>query len=419
MKEIIKYRFSVIILFIILFCMFFFIKCISNQKDKTAIINKSNYKTFTGGATCVNCHKSICDSAANTAHFNTSAIADNKNIMGSFETGKNTFVYNTGGTVAMEKRATGFYQVAYINGVEKKRQRFDITIGSGTKGQSYASWINNVLVQLPVTYFTSADKWCNSPGYPDKIAFNRPITSRCLECHASFAEKISEPEREPEEFDKTRIILGVDCERCHGPAAQHVKFQTENPKEKKAKFIINPALFSRQQSLDMCALCHGGRLQKIKPSFTFTAGDKLADYFLIDTTPKNVNAIDVHGNQYGLLAASKCFKMSTTLTCNTCHNTHANEKGDAVLFSQRCISCHNDKHQGAVLCKMTATLGNGIINKDCISCHMPQQPSMAIAVLLQGQHTPTPALMHTHLIKNYPEEIKKILAFINEKSNRK
>ena len=91
----------------------------------------------------------------------------------------------------MEKRADGFYQVGYIDGVEKKSQRFDMVIGSGTKGQSFASWNNNHLVQLPITYFTSAGQWSNSPGYPDKIAFNRPITSRCLECHATFAEKIS------------------------------------------------------------------------------------------------------------------------------------------------------------------------------------------------------------------------------------
>ncbi|MEI9957721.1 MAG: hypothetical protein WDM90_15790 [Ferruginibacter sp.] len=41
---------------------------------------------------------------------------------------------------------------------------------------------------------------------------------------------------------------------------------------------------------------------------------------------------------------------------------------------------------------------------------------MAIAVMLQGNPYPTPALMHTHLIKTYPEETKKILAMIKNKS---
>ena len=105
------------------------------------------------------------------------------------------------------------------------------------------------LYQLPVSYFTAANKWANSPLYPTyPVIFNRPITSRCLECHSTFAQVTSEPHFEPEEFDN-RIIYGVDCEKCHGPGARHVLFQTQNPSEKKAKYILNPAAYSRQQKL--------------------------------------------------------------------------------------------------------------------------------------------------------------------------
>lgn len=414
MRDFIKYRFSLIIILVIILCMFFFTKCINNEKEQTESSVSTAYTSFAGSASCAGCHKNIYDTHVNTAHFKTSGPATEKNIRGSFKPGQNEFDYNNGGKLLMEKRGDSFYQVAYINNIEKQSRRFDMVIGSGTKGQSFASWTGNNLFQLPITYFTSAAQWCNSPGYPNKIAFNRPITSRCLECHSTFAEKISAQRIEPEAYNKASVIIGVDCEKCHGPAAKHVEFQTQNPKETIAKFIINPASFSRQQSLDLCALCHGGRLQKIKPSFEFTAGDKLADYFLIDTVSPDVNSIDVHGNQYGLLKASKCFLKSKTLTCNTCHDPHKNEKGNSVVFSQRCISCHSDKHAGDVLCKMGATLGNQI-NKNCTNCHMPQQPSMAIAVMLQGSSMPTPALMHTHLIKSYPDETKKILAYFKKK----
>ena len=388
MKDFIKYRSSVITLFLILSCIFIFTKCINNEKDNTAAAPATAFNEYTGAASCKNCHQSIWDTHINTAHFHTSEAATENSIKGSFDSKTNSFSYNNGGVINMEKRTNGFYQVGYINGEEKKAERFDMVIGSGTKGQSYASWVENKLVQLPITYFTSTNQWCNSPGYPDKMSFNRPITSRCLECHATYAEKLSAPEKEPEEFDKARTILGVDCERCHGPAAKHVAFQTANPNEKTGKFIINPASFSRRQSLDMCALCHGGRLQKTKPSFQFTAGDKLTDYFSIDTAGRDVNSIDVHGNQFGLMAASKCFKMNTTLTCITCHNTHVNEKGKAVVFAQRCMSCHTGNHDNAPLCKMTAKLTSDEMGKNCIGCHMPEQPSMAIAVLLQGGSTP-------------------------------
>lgn len=415
MKSMIKYRSTATVLFIILLCMLFLTKCINKEKkEESAEAALAGFKNFAGSAACANCHKSIYESHLNTAHFHTSEIATEKSIKGSFDSAKNTFLFSNGGIIAMQKIGGSFYQTAYIHGKENRKERFDIVVGSGTKGQTYLSWSGSKLVQLPITYFTAADQWSNSPGYPDKIAYNRPITSRCLECHMTYAEKLSEPLTEPVAIDKNAMILGVDCERCHGPGAKHVAFQTQNPAEKKAQFILNPARFSRQQSLDMCALCHGGRLQKTKPSFEFTAGDKLSDYFLIDSVSKDVNGIDVHGNQYGLLAASKCFQMSKTLTCVTCHNTHENEKGKTALFSQRCIGCHNDKHKDGVLCKMTASLGTKI-NDHCTSCHMPQQPSMAIAVLLQGEAIPTPAAMHTHLIKSYPDETQKVLAFIGNK----
>jgi hypothetical protein len=418
MRDILKYRFSAITLLIILLFVVFFTKCINSENDKAGNPVSAGNKGFAGSASCISCHKNIYDTHLNTAHFRTSAIASEQNIMGNFDSGKNTFIYNDRAAVTMEKRTNGIFQVAYINGIEKKSQRFDMVIGSGTKGQSFASWTNNNLFQLPITYFTSTNQWCNSPGYPNKIAFNRPITSRCLECHATYAETISAAGKEPEEFAKGDIILGVDCEKCHGPAAKHVEFQSRNPKESIAKFIINPANFSRQQSLDMCALCHGGRLQKIKPSFEFTAGDKLSDYFLIDSVSKDANSIDVHGNQYGLLKASKCFLKSKTMTCNTCHNPHESEKGNVAVFSQRCISCHNDEHSNAVLCKMASTLGEEI-NKNCSKCHMPEQPSMAIAVMLPGSEIPTPALMHTHLIKIYPDETKAVLDYIKGKETTK
>jgi len=413
MRNINKYRSSVIILLILFLSILIFSKCINSNDTKKISTAKYTYADFAGSASCGGCHKSIYDSHIHTAHFHTSEPATAKSIMGSFDAGKNTFRFSSGGIVEMRKEGDAFYQVGYMNGAEAKKQRFDITVGSGTKGQSYLTWADSNLLQMPITYFTPADKWSNSPGYPDRMAFGRPITSRCLECHITYAEKMSEPFAEPVALDKNRLMLGVDCERCHGPGAKHVAFQTQNPNEKTARFIINPASFSRQQSLDMCAFCHGGRLKKTKPSFEFTAGDKLWDYFVMDTAAKDANTIDVHGNQYGLLAASKCFKNSKILTCVTCHNTHENEKGKTALFSQRCATCHNDKHDGAVLCKMTKTIGPQI-SKNCTGCHMPEEPSMAIAVLLQDDVIPTRASMHTHLIKPYPEETQKILAFLKK-----
>lgn len=222
--------------------------------------------------------------------------------------------------------------------------------------------------------------------------------------------------KEPGSFDPKQIIYGVDCERCHGPAAEHVRFQTGHPADTVGNFIINPATFTRQQKLDLCALCHGGRLQKTQPTFSFTAGDTLSRYFIVDTTAPNPDKIDVHGNQYGLLRASKCFRMSETLTCNTCHNMHETERGKTVLFSQRCQTCHSPAH--GPVCKLTKTVGS-VITKNCIDCHMPLKPSRAIAVFLAGATEPKAALIRSHFISIYPEETQRIIAALKASDKKK
>jgi hypothetical protein len=370
------------------------------------------YSDYAGSGKCVACHGDIAHSFFHTAHYLSTRPASAASIMGSFEKGKNVYVYDSTHTVAMEKRADGFYQVGYLQGQERVARRMDIVVGSGTKGQTYITRNNTELYQLPVSYFTIAHQWANSPLYPrSPILFNRPITSRCLECHSTFVKQLTYSETQPETFDSTQIVYGVDCEKCHGPAAKHVDFYTRNPRdkanprdktnpqEKTARFIINPAGFSRQQSLELCALCHGGRMQKTRASFTWLPGQPLADNFVIDTTRPDPDRIDVHGNQLGLLRASRCFQESGTMTCVTCHNPHRNERTDLAAFSGRCLTCHSPGH-GAV-CKLTATLGP-TISANCIDCHMPLRPSQSITELLPGHNTPTAAMIRSHLIKIYP-----------------
>jgi predicted CXXCH cytochrome family protein len=207
----------------------------------------------------------------------------------------------------------------------------------------------------------------------------------------------------------------VDCEKCHGPGAQHVTYQTQHPRDSSAKFIINPARFTRQQSLDLCALCHGGSLQKTKPSFSFVAGDKLSDFFTWDSTSQSAADIDVHGNQLGLLKFSKCFLNTTTLTCTSCHNPHQNQKNELVVFSQRCMSCHTKEHNNFCTVK---SVEEKTLQNNCIDCHMPRQPSNAIAVFLPGQSVLTPSLIRTHLIKVYPEETAKYISSLKKHTDK-
>jgi hypothetical protein len=411
----IKYRRSVLVLASIISIVFILVRCVNNNKENDAKEETVNFDSYTAPEKCISCHKEIYESHLKTAHYLTGQPPQEKFIKGSFEKGRNTYSYSPAILLSMQKRDSGFYQVVYFKGEEKKAMRFDMVIGSGVLGQSFLTWRGNKLYQLPVTFFTAADQWSNSPGFPqEKVLIDRPATSRCLECHISYAEGISGSALEPVEFDRTKIIYGVDCQKCHGPAAKHVEYQTQHPDDKIAKYIINPAKLSRSQQIDICTLCHGGNIQKTKPSFEFTTGKKLSDYFVIDSLHDyvlNSSSVDVHGNQVGLLKASKCFRMTTTMTCSTCHNIHENERDKIELFSQRCMNCHKtaeEKFKTATHSQITN------IEKDCIDCHMPAQPSKSIAVFLQNEETPRTSLLRSHFIGIYPDEIKKYLNKISK-----
>lgn len=392
------WRFTVILLLLGL-CLSLLTRCVDDNDKRQS---PTDISRFAGSETCAACHRKICEDHLHTSHYLTTRPPLEKYLKGSFEPGKNSFVYDSSHTVAMEKRDSGFYEVGYKDGTERIAKRIDIIVGSGSKGQTYITRFQDRMFQLPVSYFTAANKWANSPLYPTSpVIFDRPITSRCLECHSTYAQTLTPPGIEPERFGT--VIFGVDCEKCHGPASSHVDFHTRHPNEKKGQFIVEPAAFSRQQSLDLCRLCHGGRINKIRPSFTFTAGQRLSDYFALDTLapPPDPGSIDVHGNQYGLLRSSKCFRMSESMTCTTCHDPHKMERGQTALFSQRCLTCHDGPKDHR--CKLTATIGPSI-SQNCIDCHMPLKASVSITELLPGDKQPTAAMIRSHDIAIYPQK---------------
>lgn len=387
-------------------------QCVGRQEPQSTVA--AAWPRYAGTESCAGCHKDIYQQHLATAHHLTSAPASRTAIKGSFEPGHNQFHFANGLLMEMEAAQDSLYQVAYLDGRELKRRRIDLVVGSGTKGQSFINRKGDRLFQLPITYFTAEAQWTNSPGYPDRPAFDRPITSRCMECHTTYAAVISPEGKEPESFDRNKIIYGISCEKCHGPGAEHVAFHTQHPQDSTAHFIVNPSTLNRQQQLDACSLCHGGRLQKTRPCFSFEAGDTLVNYFVADTSKKNAADIDVHGNQTGLLAASKCFRQSQ-MTCSSCHSAHDDQKGQLAAFSQKCISCHQQTKVNT--CPLVTRHGASL-QQDCISCHMPRQPSHAIAVLMEGERTPTPAMIRTHYISIYPSESEKILAALRQQKTK-
>lgn len=390
---------------------FLFFQCVQQKKNESKDFRGPGYA---GTAACVTCHAAVTDTYLSTAHAKSTSVASSSTIAGSFHADSNHFQYNEHIKVMMEKRANRFYQAAFQDGVEKAAFPFDVVIGSGRKAQTYLYWYGANAYQLPVTYSVTAKAWVNSPNYPsDKVRFDRMVPVGCFECHSSFIERTGIHERNGyrvDDLNLTNIIYGIDCERCHGPAAKHVTYQTEHPNEKMARHITTYKKLSNLQRLENCAACHSGIHEPVKSPFLFKPGEILSDYFQPDTVKRVATELDVHGNQYQLLQASKCFKGSLQeMSCSSCHNPHRQERNNLQILSAKCMNCHAANSK--TFCSFADKVGS-IITNNCIDCHMPARPSKTITLQSEGEKKPTPNLVRSHLIAVYPEVAKKQLAHI-------
>lgn len=394
---------------------------------------------YAGMGACLGCHKGIGDPYLHAAHAMTSRVAGLHTVDGPFTSPGNEFVYGPGRKVSMQRRDSGLFQVA-VTPFGQEAHRFDIVVGSGRKAQTYLYWKGDGAFQLPVSYFLTEHSWANSPHYPvDSIWFGRAVDVGCFECHASYITKKGmihvDAFHGTPQYDRASIVYGIDCERCHGPGALHVAWQTAHKEDTAGRYIARFAALSRQQKLDVCAQCHsGGHASALRSIFYFKPGDTLANFVFADPRmTASPQQTDVHGNQYELLVASKCFMKSATLECGSCHDPHVRERDNMTGFARRCMSCHGtgglmEEHaslgeacsqgpgrvkivfDGVKIERGRANMDTGFLVKNCIDCHMPAKASEAITMLTAQQRDPVADLVRTHLIAIYPQVSKQLLA---------
>ena len=374
----------------------------SKQEEKlTGIIHPSG-EEFAGSETCVQCHQAIADSFVETPHFLTSSSGSVANVRGSLDSGENVLALGERLKVFMEERQGKVFQRASVDGHDVDIKPIDISVGSGRQGQTYLYWKGDSLFQLPASYHAASHSWANSPGYAtDRISFDRSIAARCLECHTTFI-RTGKVFGDVETFDRSKIILGVDCERCHGPAARHVTFHRKDKEASAGKFITNPQILNKKQRRDNCALCHSGMRTNLMPSFSYTVGNDLDRFFVPMASADSGATVDVHGNQVGLLKSSKCYKLSD-MDCSSCHDVHKKETKNLSLFSARCMNCH--KEGSGNFCKQAPVAGLSL-SENCIDCHMPSLPSRKVFLQSAANADPTPFFVRTHLISTYKKQVE-------------
>jgi hypothetical protein len=377
---------------------------------------------YVGSAACRDCHLDNFASWKRTFHRTMTAEASAATVKGDF--GGATLAA-AGVTARMDRAPDGSFRATFSRpGAADRVARVDRTVGSH-RYQQYLTRIGDTYWRLPVAWnvpdrrwfpMTSAFLFADPDAAPGTQAdthptfgagdFDRHVTrwnDNCVFCH----NVAPNPARDPRtgHFDTTVAELGIACEACHGPGAEHVARNADPARRARLDSgdvadptIVNPSRLSPGRAADLCGRCHGQRLaDDVEPFFArgdpFVPGDDLAiesaplwrdtplrgdatafaARFWTDGTPR-LTAYEYQG-----LLQSPC-AMRGALTCTSCHGMHEGDPrgqlrarfaGRPADADRQCTGCHRTLATDAALAAHAHhdPAGEGA---RCVSCHMPR-----------------------------------------------
>jgi hypothetical protein len=368
--------------------------------------------TYAGSDTCRSCHPGNYASWHRTFHRTMTQEATSASVLGDFEHGSLDYL---GVQARMRRDEQGRFVIDWNRraGRERWSAIVERTVGS-RRYQQYMARDGDVYYRLPVAWnieerrfmhmngaFLTADPIREAPEAPVARAdYDRHVTrwnDNCIYCHNVAPNPGLDPESG--RFDTHVAELGIACEACHGPAAQHVA-QNRDPLRRFALHlggvadpsIANPARLDKERSAQVCGHCHG---QRIAPDIAgvhehgdrFVPGEDLAHYsrpLARETTLDGTHAFEARfwpdgtprltAYEYQGLLQSECARRGE-LTCISCHGMHSGDprgqikperSGDAA-----CTACHTELADKGAL----ATHSHHDPTHEgsrCVNCHMPR-----------------------------------------------
>jgi hypothetical protein len=306
-------------------------------------------KSKTAAVTCATCHAGV---TANYAH------APMRHAM---EAG--------GANPVLDKHPNLTAQVGgYSYSIQTKdgKSTYSVTNGTetltlpikwmfGTHSQTWVLEKDGHLYESYVTYFARGEQLGITPGdqritptnLTEAMGRKLPIweTQECFKCHASGA------------VDGAKLTLdtlrpGLDCERCHVGAQQHMADAEHDNFKTLPKSLTK---MDAENVSNLCGSCHRTWDTVMRNHWQGPAFVRFQPY---------------------RLEHSRCFiGNDARISCLACHDPHqAVDHSDAV-YDAKCLACH-----GAAKVAVAESVAAGAVtpkicpvSKDkCVSCHMPK-----------------------------------------------
>jgi hypothetical protein len=309
----------------------------------------SDREQYVGTAACAKCHanKAASQVATSMARAATRA-ADSEQLRShpDLSVRLGPYAYRL---VTKEGKAI----FAISDGTESTAKILGWALGDGSFGQTYVYREQGKYYESQLSFYTHLNALDTTTGHmePKNLetaagGLTPPDSIRqCFACHFTASTTNNR-------FDPERSIMGVTCEACHGPGAQHALLMSVDPRDT-GGLIMDLSKLPPADSVDFCGACHR------------TSADAVL------TGLSKMGVINVRLQPYRL-EKSKCWgKGDARLTCVACHDPHVQVVRNSGFYDAKCLQCHlRIKDAQPVAAHRAASCKVG--TKDCVRCHMPE-----------------------------------------------
>jgi hypothetical protein len=352
---------------------------------------------YVGINTCKGCHQSIYNTFIETgmgksfeaaSRKKSSAVFNNKSLVYDKDLDYYYHPYWDGDSLRVKE-----FRMAGKDTVHQRTEMVSFIVGSGQHTNSHIMNTNGYLHQVPVTYYTQKGTWDLAPGFDNgkNTRFRRLIGLECMSCHNAYPDFVQGSENK-----YTRVMGGIDCERCHGPGSAHVQLKSSGNLVDISRqidySIVNPSKLPVNLQFDVCQRCHiqgNAVLNDDNSFFDFRPGMPLSSVMnVFMPLYKGMEEEHIMASHAERLKQSRCYletvkrsnlhsqtegegalrPYKNALTCVTCHNPHVSVKVTGKeIFNAACVKCHQQGKD--IMCSENhATLAK--MDNNCTACHM-------------------------------------------------
>ena len=354
---------------------------------------------YVGGAQCIECHQKEYEDWKGSDHDLAMDIATDSTVVGDFS---GVRVERAGQVHECYKKGDQFFVLT--DGPKGLMEEFEVkyVFGHYPLQQYLVEFEQGRLQTLALTWNSKDHEWFYMA---DSVYRNQSVdhknwlhwtnqsqnwNSMCADCHSTNLQLNFNHQNNS--YQTTWTDIDVNCESCHGPGSQHLKwaenkgyfFNSEN-----YGLYVNTSTTNNAEYVDLCARCHSRRtafnddLPQSRSIYNhMNPSLPMEPLFFIDGQILEEDYV------YASFTQSKMFMHD--VKCNDCHNVHS---GKLILEGNSlCLQCHQSQvydsprhhfhkskgEEGKSLVSYAGIqmeVGSGT---ECIHCHMHGRNFMGV-----------------------------------------